>query len=309
MAELHPQIRELVAESARRERPTTLEGAREDYERTALAWAGEPEAVAGVREVDADGVRVRVYAPEGDGPLPLVVWVHGGGWILGTLDAYDPLCSALANRSGAIVASVDYRLAPEAQFPEPVEDVERALRWLHAHAAELGADPDRFAIAGDSAGGNLAAVVARRARDHGGPPLRFQLLVYPVTDAACATRSMQDYGAGGFMLTADEMKLCWAAYAPDGAARTPDASPLRAASLAGLPPTLIVLAEADPLTDEGLDYAERLRADGVPVETSVYPGMVHGFFRWRGRVDAAHDAMDEAAAALRAALAGARSAA
>jgi acetyl esterase len=193
------------------------------------------------------------------------------------------------------VLSVDYRLAPESPFPGPLEDCEAALGWLAERYAPL-------AIAGDSAGGNLAAVVARRARDAGGPPVAFQLLVYPVTDAACATGSMQDYGGGDYRWSRDEMLACWEQYAPGASARSPDASPLRAHDLRGLPPALVILAEYDPLTDEGADYAERLRAAGVPADVSVYPGMVHGFFRWRGAVDAAHEALDEGAAALRAAL-------
>lgn len=287
----------VLREMAAAPRPSSIEDAREGYDRTSLRWVGDAEQVAAVHEEHLGDVCVRVYEPlhpRGGA----VLWVHGGGWIMGNLTSYDPLCRALANRSGATVASVDYRLAPESPFPGPVEDCEVALRWL---AAEQAGVP--LAVAGDSAGGNIATVVARRARDAGGPPLAFQLLVYPVTDAACATGSMQEFGADdGFGLSRDAMAACWSAYAPGAAARSPDASPLRAADLSGMPPTLLVLAECDPLTDEGLDYAERLEAAGVRVEVRTWPGMVHGFLRWRAAIDAAHTALDECAAALRAAL-------
>jgi acetyl esterase len=286
---LHPQIAAVLAAAEGEPEPETVEQARANYERTALRYAGEREPVASV----ADVPHGRLYVPED--AVGAVLFAHGGGWIMGTLDAYDALCRALANRSGAAVLSVDYRLAPEHPFPAALEDCEAALGWLAERHAPL-------AVAGDSAGGNLAAVLARRARDAGGPELRFQLLVYPVTDAACATGSMLSYGAGGYVLTRDGILQCWGLYAPGASARSPDASPLRAASLEGLPPALVVLAECDPLTDEGSDYAERLRAAGVPARVSVHDGMVHGFFRWRGAVDAAEDAMAEAGAALREAL-------
>jgi acetyl esterase len=284
---LHPQIEPILAAEAAVPAPASVEEAREQYDATALRFAGEPEEVARVEDVPGIG---RLYVP--DDAAGAVLWIHGGGWVLGTVDGYDPLCRALANRCGAAVLSVDYRLAPETPFPGPLEDCERALAWLAERF------PGPLAVAGDSAGGNLATVLARRARDADGPELRFQLLVYPVTDAACATGSMLEFGGGDYRLTRDGMKAFWDLYAPGASQRSPDASPLRAASLEGMPPALVILAEYDPLTDEGSDYAERL----PDARVSVYPGMVHGFFRWRGAVDAAHEAMDEAAAALRAAL-------
>ncbi|MBW3533685.1 MAG: alpha/beta hydrolase fold domain-containing protein, partial [Gemmatimonadetes bacterium] len=208
------------------------------------------------------------------------------------------LCRALANRTGAIVVSADYRLAPEHRFPAALDDAWTVLTWLHDHAGELGADPGRLAVAGESAGANLAAVAARRAHaDPAGahPRLRAQLLAYPALDAALATASYDELGTG-FGLTREQMRWYWDAYAPDGAARSPEASPLRASDLAGLPPAVIVQAELDPLLDDGLDYAQRLRAAGVEADVRVWPGMVHGFLRYRGLLDDAHAALDEAAA-------------
>ena len=286
---VHPQAQAILDAGESSPQAATVAEARENYARTAMRWVGEPEEVASVSDV-AHG---RLYVPQD--AVGAVLWIHGGGWIMGTIAAYDVLCRALANRCGAAVLSVDYPLSPEAPFPAALEYCETALAWLAERY-------DPVAVGGDSAGGNLAAVVARRARDAGGPDLRFQLLVYPATDAACATRSMQEYGGGEYRLSREGMVACWNEYAPGASARSPDASPLRAASLEGLPPALVILAEYDPLTDEGLDYAERLRAAGVPADVSTYPGMVHGFFRWRGAVDAASEALDEGAAALREAL-------
>lgn len=294
--QLHPQIQTILEQMSAAPRPDSIEEARAGYDRTSLIWVGEAEAVADVSEEEVGEVCVRIYTPET--PVGAILWIHGGGWIMGNLTSYDPLCRALANRAGAVVASVDYRLAPESQFPGPVEDCETALRWL---AERSPGEP--LAIGGDSAGGNLATVVARRARDNGGPELQHQLLVYPAVDAACATGSYQAFGADdAYGLEREQMLTCWTAYAPGAAQRSPDVSPLRAADLSGLPPATIVLAECDPLTDEATDYADRLRAEGVDVSVHVWPGMIHGFLRFRAAVDVAHEALDEAAASVRSAL-------
>jgi acetyl esterase len=248
------------------------------------------------------GLPVRVYTPEGEAPFPIVVWFHGGGWVVGTIDTYDPLCRAVAASVPAVVVSVGYRLAPEHRWPAAVEDAYAATLWASGHAAELGGAQHRLAVAGDSAGGNLAAVVALGARDRGGPPVAFQLLVYPVLDATADTASWAEF-ADGFYLTAAGMRWYWDQYLGGADGRAPDASPLRAAFFGGLPPALVIGAEHDILRDEGEAYAARLRQAGVAATASRYPGMVHGFFRWRAVTGAADAALQEAAGALRSALA------
>ena len=220
---------------------------------------------------------VRIYWPDSTGPLPLVVFFHGGGFVLCSLDTHDELARGLCHGSGAVVVSVDYRLAPEAPYPAAADDCYAALVWAVSHAAELGADGARVAVAGDSAGGNLAAVTALRARDLGGPALRHQCLIYPVTDCRFDTPSYID-NADGYFLTAESMRWFWSHYLQDmGRAAEPYASPLRAPSLAGLAPALVITAEYDPLRDEGEHYAQALLAAGVPTTLKRYDGMIHGF--------------------------------
>jgi len=227
-----------------------------------------------------------------------VVFFHGGGWVVGTLDTYDPLCRALAAATPAVVVSVDYRLAPEHRWPAAVEDAYAATLWASHNAAALGGAQHRLAVAGDSAGGNLAAVVALGARDLGGPAIAFQLLVYPVLDAAADTASWREY-ADGFYLTADGMRWYWDHYLGGADGRAPDASPLRAAFVGGLPPALVIGAECDILRDEGEAYAARLAEAGIDARASRHAGVVHGFFRWRAVTGAAETALQEAATALR----------
>lgn len=269
----------------------------------------EPEPITSVVERVIPGpagdLPVRAYRPtDDDRPLPVVAFFHGGGWVLGDLDTHDHVTRALANRSGALVVSVDYRLAPEHRWPAAVDDAEAATRWLAAHADELGGDPGRLAVAGDSAGGNLAAVVARRWRDarRAGedlPALAAQLLTYPVTDCDLGTDSYQRNG-DGFLLTRASMAWFWDHYVPDPAHRAhPDASPLRAHDLTDLPPAAVVTAGHDPLLDEGAAYARALADAGVDVVHRRYDDMVHGFVSMLGLVDAADHALRLHAAELR----------
>jgi acetyl esterase len=267
--------------------------------------SGPGEEVAEVRELSVPGpggpIRVRLYRPLDDRPLPLVAYLHGGGWVMGTIDAFDPLCRALANASGALIASIDYRLAPEHPFPAAPDDARAAVRWLAANAEELGADPARLGIAGDSAGGNIAAVTARRLRDEGGPPLRFQALIYPACDSALDTPSYRENGSG-FGLDPESVKRYWQLYLDGADGRQPDASPLQAPDLAGLPPAFVLTVHHDVLRDEGESYARALEAAGVPVTLRRYDGAVHGFFRWLARAELARRAVAEVGAALRAGL-------
>jgi acetyl esterase len=271
----------------------TVEEARRGMEQTAPALAGEPASVASVEDVDAGGVPARLYRPVG-GERGVLVWFHGGGWVIGSLDTHDVLARQLAARSGAAVLSVDYRLAPEHRFPAAVDDAWAAAAWA-------GERFERVAVGGDSAGGNLAAVVALRARDRG-LDLALQLLVYPVMDCDLDTASYRECG-DGFGLTRDSMRWFWSQYVPDEARwADPEASPLRADALAGVAPAHVVVAECDPLRDEGVAYARRLQAEGMPVTLRRYAGQIHGFFRMLAVFDDAQHAVDEAAAAVRAAV-------
>jgi acetyl esterase len=274
---------------------------------TLSAAAGEGEAVARVENRTVPGPRgdvpVRVYTPEGRAPFPVLVYFHGGGWVIGNLETHDGLCRHLANAARCVVVSVDYRLAPEHPFPASGEDAYAATRWVAVNAAAIGGDAKRIAVGGDSAGGNLSAVVSLMARDRGGPPIVFQLLVYPATDLPSANTSYRE-NAEGYFLTAKSMHWFFAHYCganPD--ASDPYLCPLRAKNLGGLPPALVVTAEFDPLRDEGEAYAARLREAGVRTKLTRYPGMIHGFFGMGPLLTQARAATGEAADALRSAFA------
>ena len=265
----------------------------------------EPDPVARVEDRRIPGpageIAVRLYAPED--PRGLVVYFHGGGWVIGSLETHDLPLRTLANEAGCSVLSVDYRLAPEHRHPAAVEDGYAAVCWAAENAAELGADPARLAVGGDSAGGNLAAVASLLARERGGPALCFQLLVYPVTDHDFARPSYAE-NASGYFLERDDMRWFWDHYLPDAAARDGmTASPLRVRDLSGLPPAHVITAEFDPLRDEGEAYAARLREAGVPVTHTRYDGQIHGFFAMAALIPRGRDAIAEAGAKLRAAFA------
>jgi acetyl esterase len=257
--------------------------------------------VAGVVNRDMQGpagsLPLRLYTPLGQGPFPLMVFFHGSGFVVCSLDTHDGMCRNLCAGTGCVVVSVDYRLAPEAKFPAAPDDCLAATRWAAANAAALDADPGRLLVAGDSAGANLAAVTAIRIRDEGGPRLLGQLLIYPVTDHYDPGTPSMTENAEGYGLTRAGMIWFWDHYLAstvDGA--HPHASPLRAIDLTRLPPALVVTAQYDPLRDEGEYYADRLRQSGVPTTMKRWDGMNHGFFFWPGVVDRAGAAMDEACA-------------
>jgi len=268
------------------------------------AMIGAGPEVASVRDIvipsQAGGMPARVYSPAADAP-GVVVYFHGGGWVFGSLDGWDASVRALAVASGCDVVSVDYRLAPEHVFPAAADDAYDALVWA---ASELAAGRP-VVVAGDSAGGNLAAVSAIRARDFGGPPIALQVLVYPVVDCDLDRRSYRECDGDELILNRRDMIWFWDHYAPDPAARVnPYASPLRATSLTGLPPAYVVTAEHDPLRDEGFGYADRLRAARVPVEHRHYGSQIHAFFTFTGVLDDADKAVAEAGSAIRSALEG-----
>ena len=272
--------------------------ARDNYD---SAPKPDPDPLARVEDVTIPGpdrdIGCRVYADSDDTDLPVVAFFHGGGWVLSSVEGHDSLARRIAKRSGALVVSVEYRLAPEYPFPAPHDDCWAVTRWLSEHAGELGGDPTRLAVAGDSAGGNLAAGVALRARDEG-ISLAFQLLVYPCIDTEQTRPSMEENGSGYF-LTAADMDWFWDHYVPPEHRANPYAVPARAEELDGLAPALVQTAEYDPLRDEGEEWAERLAAAGVDVDMTRYDGVVHGFVsRWH-QMAAAEGAHDEACTALR----------
>jgi acetyl esterase len=259
------------------------------------------EAIHEVRAVDADGVPCRLYRPNADNGLGLLVYFHGGGWVIGDLDSHDAVCRALANRSGHAVLSVDYRLAPEHPFPAALDDAVAATRWAYGHAEQLGCAADRLAVGGDSAGGNLAAVVAQLAPI----PLSYQMLIYPVTDCTQQQPSYSDNADGPF-LTKAGMTWFIEHYLTGGAAERDDprVSPLFAAEhvLAATPPALVITAEYDPLRDEGDAYALRLAEAGVPTSHVRFGGMFHAFFSLGDFLDDAQAAHALAGTSLAAAL-------
>jgi len=235
--------------------------------------------------------------------LPVLVWYHGGGFVIGDLDSHDSACRALANQTECLVVAVDYRLAPEHKFPGAVEDCEAALHWVAAHATELGGDPGRIAVGGDSAGGNLAAVVALLAREKGGPKLCFQLLIYPCVAPEPETPSHHQF-AEGYLLTRKTITWFFKQYLRSSKdTLDPRYAPLEEKDLSSLPPSLVIVAGFDPLRDEGVDYAKALIEAGNKVTLSNYEGMIHGFYLMGGMIDKANQAIEESARHLREAFA------
>jgi acetyl esterase len=310
---LHPQVAVLLERVAKSPLPPYYEVpphiARRIYRDTrgaTLPAAPEvAEAKLMVIPAPASPIALRAYRPLGSKPreaLPAVMFFHGGGWVIGDLDTHDVICRQFANGAGCAVFSVDYRMGPEHPFPAAVEDCVEATRYVAAEAAALGVDASRIAVAGDSAGGNLSAVVALHARDHGGPALCFQMLIYPATDQRYAFPSIERNGEG-LLLTKAAMHYFRSLYLPDQADWSDwRASPLLAKSLAGLPPAYVLTAGFDPLVDEGRAYAERLAKEGVEVAYLDYPDMVHGFLPMGGVLDTANAAIADCCARLRGAF-------
>jgi len=299
---LEPQVKAVLELVAKANRPAynTLspKDARQLFIETRPASTPPPPQIGTVRDLTAEGphgpVPLRLYRPAGVADatrLPACLFFHGGGWVIGDVNTHDVLCRQITAASGASVISVDYRSAPEYKFPIAVDDSWAATKWVGAHAAELGVDTARLAVAGDSAGGNLAAVMALMARDAGGPAIKLQVLIYPVTDVMRETRTYADF-AEGYLLTRDSMRWFIAHYLKSSDdARDWRVSPLRAPSLASLPPALVITAGFDPLRDEGEQYAGRLRDAGNTVDYVCYGGMIHGFIGMGKLLDTAQRAV------------------
>ncbi len=311
---LAPEVQLALAMLERRREPPpetlTPAEARRRRRRLSAVYAGKPSAVGAVADLELDGpvrLRARHYAPaEPGGPHPLLVFYHGGGFTYGDLGTHDGACRILCRHAGAHVLAIDYRLAPEHPFPAAVEDARAALHWAFANADALGADPRRVGVGGDSAGGNLAAVVSQLAARDGGPPPALQLLIYPVTDFTRRRRSRELFGEG-FLLTESEMDWFESNYlGPERAhARDPRASPLMAEDLSGLAPAYVVTATFDPLRDEGEEYASLLSRAGTPVTLRRFPGFIHAFIAGAGVSRNAREALVETAGATRAMFAAA----
>jgi acetyl esterase len=305
---LHPQVVSLIRAAATAEGepgPPDLEAERAGYLQEAIERGGAVEDVARAEDVviarpDGGRLRARAYWPKVPADaLGAFLWLHGGGWWVGDLEGFDRVTRQLANASGAVCVSVDYRLAPEAPFPAAVQDARAALAWAAGDgAAQLGTDPARVVVGGDSAGGNLAAVAAR----HAGGRVRGQALAYPALDATMSGASYREH-ADGPMLRPADMEACWHGYLDGGDPADPDVSPLAARDLHGLAPALIAVAGHDVLRDDGLRYAEALRAAGVPVRVEVFDDMVHGFIRWGGVVERARELIELLATFARDAIA------
>ncbi|WP_089103862.1 alpha/beta hydrolase [Streptomyces hyaluromycini] len=304
-----PQVRALLDELAETgaqpvENLTVAEArlASKDF----LLLQGDPEHVAWVEDRLVAGptaeVPVRLYYPAGDGPFPCLVYFHGGGWVTLDIDVCDPTARALANDTGCVVVSVDYRKAPEHKFPAAVDDAWASTTWVAENAAELNIDPDRIGVIGDSSGGNLAAVTALRTRDVGAPALACQILIHPPTDHNTDKRSYLD-NAEGYLLQRRSMQWFYGHYLNDPSEGTnPWVSPLRAQDLSGLPRTLVVTAQYDPLRDDGRLYAERLAAAGTPTRHDDYSGVIHAFYLMWGVLDAGRQLRREIAEEVREAL-------
>jgi acetyl esterase len=302
---LDPQIQAVLEEQAaagvQPPGEISVEELRAQYVRLCKEQWGELDEVHAVEDADAEGVPIRIYRPvETDEKSMALVYFHGGGWVAGSIETHEGPARALARRAGIVVVSVDYRLAPEHRFPAPLDDAWTATQWVSSHAEDLKLDVDRIGVGGDSSGGNLAAVIARRARDHA-IPVAMQLLLYPVTNHAFDTPSYS-YFSEGYGLTRNGMQWYWEQYLGDADGSSPDASPAQVGDLRRLPRAIVVTAEADVLRDEAESYAQRMFLSTVETEGYRYDGMIHGFMRMGGKVQRSNAAFDELAPSIRAML-------
>ncbi|SDI09814.1 acetyl esterase [Alteribacillus persepolensis] len=306
---LHPQAKAFLDQiaAAKAEGAPAIEEMTVEENRNALlenfkAIGGEPENVAKVEDlsipVNGTDIDIRIYTPEGEGPFPVFVYYPGGGWVTGDLEVADSTLRTVTNVSECLVVSVHYRLAPEHKFPVAPEDCYAATKWVSENISKYNGDPERLAVGGDSAGGNLAAVVPLMAKDRGGPSIAYQYLIYPVTDFTFDTGSYRENGEGHFLETAG---MHWFSdhYIDKEDRTNPYAAPLRADDLSNLPPALVITAEYDVLRDEGEEYADRLKEAGVPVERTRYDGQIHGFFWMSGIMDDARRSIEQVGNSLK----------
>jgi acetyl esterase len=305
---LHPQVRDLLKQIADSGAKPYHQCSVDEARRAFAARALLPPSTVEVAKVENRGIGgpagneigLRIFTPKGRGPFPLLVYFHGGGWVVGDVNTHDSVCREVCGRAGIVVVSVDYRLAPEHRFPAAIDDCIAATRWVAAHAASLDADAARVVVGGDSAGGNLAAAVALKLRDDGGPALAGQLLVYPaVRMDGTVTPSMVENAVGFGLQRADMDWFCGHYLPSPEAGRDPLASPLLASSLANLPPALVQTCEFDPLRDEGEEYARALRAAGVDVAATRYDGSIHAAWGLFTVLEPGRRMVDEAVAWLR----------
>jgi acetyl esterase len=270
------------------------------------AFRGDPAEVGRVEDRKLPGpageVPVRIYSPPGRGPFGVLIFFHGGGWVIGNIGTHDSLCRDLTKQANIVTISVEYRLAPEHKFPAGPEDCYAVTKWVGANTALLSVDPDKLAVGGDSAGGNLAAAVTLMARDRGGPKIAYQALIYPATNAANDTPSQKEFGKDGYILSKSDMEWFYGHYLKPGDATNPYASPALDKDLKGLPPALVLTAAYDPLRDEGEAYGEALRKAGVAARISRYEGVCHGFVSMAAALDEGKRAVAEIASELHKAI-------
>jgi acetyl esterase len=299
---LDPQIQAILDESVATVPVTEIPvaQARSEYEALCKEQWGELDEMHAIENLEADGIPIRVYRPSDKARSMALIYFHGGGWVVGSLDSHDGPCRAFAKTADIVVISVGYRLAPEHPFPAPLEDAWSATQWIYNNAFDLNIDAERIGVGGDSAGATLATVVAGRGRDHQ-VPLALQLLLYPVIDHRCNTSSYSLFSQG-YGLTRDAMRWYWQQYLGGAETTNPEASPSLAENVQGLPRAIVVTAEADILRDEAEGYAQRMFLSTVETEGYRYDGMIHGFLRMAGKVDRSRTAYDELAESIKAML-------